>query len=362
MSKDQREVQWKFYLSAEDAWEGMLKSCSEAKHSINFEQYIFSSDEISKKFASLLIKKAKEGVRVRLLCDAVGSQPLFASPLSSELVRSGIELIFFNPISPWWLHQLFSWFLRDHRKILTVDGKIGFTGGVGVETLMFGWRDTHVRISGPIVESMDQQFERLWDMAKKGKRFSREKPKANSEWDFAFVGNSPSFRQRHLYKSLLAAIRGAQKYIYLSTPYFIPDGRLFKALKRARLRGVDIRLIVPKNSDHTVVDWASRSYFTPALRADMKIFRFKNRIFHAKTVVVDDEWATVGSANLDNLSLLLNYEGNIISTNKDFVKDLKEQFAEDLENCEELVKADWIQRSVLQKFFELLTYPLHRLM
>ncbi len=354
------ETTWKLYLSSDEAWEGMYSACAGAQKSIDFEQYLFSDDLVGRRFIMLLIQKAYAGVRVRVLCDAVGSRTLYVSPVTDEMQRAGIELLFFNPITPWWVHRVASWFLRDHRKIMIIDGERGFTGGVGIESPMKGWRDTHLEMSGPTVALMEQAFERMWQETKRSERFIRfPRPAAESK-DFNFLTNSPYLRQRFVYHLLLAAIKGAQNYIYLETPYFVPNRKLFRALKRARRRGVDVRLVLPLHSDHPLVDLASQSYFTALLKIGVRIYCYKNRMMHAKVVIVDDTWASVGSANLDNLSLLLNYEDAIVSSDPKFISDLKAQFKIDCEASELLSIVPWRERSLLVKILQLLTLPIHR--
>lgn len=356
------DTQWKFFLVAEDAWSSMYEDCKAATKSILLEQYIFTNDEtIGKKFIDLLIKKAKAGIEVKLLLDGAGSYLFSYSHFVNEMRDAGVEVTFFKPISIWRAYNYASWFFRDHRKLLVVDSIIGHTGGVGINGRMKDWRDTHVRVIGPAVAEMEQAFMNL--RAKQLSRKPQRYPKTNDfSKTFHFVTNSPNFQRRYLYKQLIANIRSAQKYIYITSPYFIPDLAIFRALRLASKRGVDVRIITPLVSDHMIVDLATYSYFGIALRTGARIFTYADQVLHAKTVVIDDEWSSVGSSNLDNLSLLFNYEGNIVSTDKEFAQEVKVQFMKDVEHSLEIRRHLWRHRPLWQKVAEVLTWPFHKIL
>lgn len=366
-----RAIDWKLFRHSGEAWESMLADCEAAQVSIDLEQYIFEYDAIGKRFAEMLKRKAKEGIQVRLLCDAAGSYNLYNSTQASDLVAHGVMVEFFNPISPWRINNYSSWFFRDHRKVLVVDSHIGHIGGVGIHQRMHNWRDTHVRIEGPVVHELQYTFEQMWNRVREGKffRFSKpffasdksggRKPQAFTKY-FYFLTNAPRFHQRFIYHSLIDAIRGARSHVYLTTPYFIPDIRLIRVLRLAARRGVDVRLVVPDASDHPIVDVATQSYFWIILKAKVKIYLYHDHVLHAKTIIIDDDWASVGSANLDNLSLLFNYEANLVSTNRTFVRELKDHFMNDLESSKEITLPIWKQRSRIRKLLEAITWPIHK--
>lgn len=359
--KDNMETTWQFYLKTEEAWEAMLGDISRAQASIDIEQFLFVADEIGKKFLNLLSEKAKSGVRVRLLVDYVGSFNFVNSSIARELTANGVQIRIYNPIKPWQFHLRTSWFLRDHRKILIIDEKVFFTGGVGIERSMKEWRDTEVRFQGEITNEAVYVFGRMWQMAGED-RFSRFRLDRFKENTFKFLTNSPHFRQRYFYRRLRRSVSRAKDYIYLTTPYFIPNSRFLYSLVRASNRGVDVRLITPERSDHPVVDSARNSYYTLCHKAGIKIYHFQGQVMHAKTAVIDDVWASVGSANLDNLSLLLNYEANVVSTDVLFVGAIKEHFVNDMLSSELLDPEKWFKRPLFTKIKELLTWPFHGLM
>ncbi|MBI2355798.1 MAG: hypothetical protein HYV13_01150 [Candidatus Doudnabacteria bacterium] len=363
------ETTWQFYTDAPSALEAMFSDCQNAAGSIDLDQYIFHFDEIGKKFVDLFLRKAKDGVRVRMILDTVGSRDFYSSDVARTLSEAGIQVFFFNPISPWRLHNFTSWFFRDHKKILVVDGKIGHTGGLGISGAMSTWRDTNVRVTGPIVHEMERVFARMLEIARK-RRFTVIQNLNSNFSEFKFLASSPylrtfrsfKYRKRYLRDAFIQAVRNAKNYIYLTTPYFVPDLRFFSSLRKAAKRGVDVRLLVPVTSDHLSLDMAAASYFGLALAAGIRIFRYQGSLLHAKTGVVDGRWGTVGSANLDNLSFWFCYEANIISSSLEFNARLKQQFLSDLQMAKEIKLFEWVKRPLKQKFLELLTWPAHNFM
>ncbi len=353
------DTTWKFYIHSADAWESMFADCALARKYIDIEQYIFEDDAVGQRFFEVIKEKIGEGVRVRILCDAVGSYGFLNSKSEHALTAAGAAIKFFNPIQPWRIGNVFSWFLRDHRKILLVDGAIAHTGGVGIDGRMANWRDTNVRVTGRVVAELQKSFDQMWVTAPRNKIF-KHKPAFRTEDGFLFLANAPRLHGRYIYHDLRRTIRKAKKYIYLTTPYFVPSVLLFTALQRAALRGVDVRILIPGSSDVRSAQIASGSYVLLALHVGIKIYRYdEKRILHAKTGIIDDTWASVGSANIDNLSLLLNFEGNIKSSNPDFIAELKHQFEEDLLHSKLTIKEEWIQRPFLLKILEAITWPLH---
>ncbi len=358
-----QKTDWELYTSSEEAWEAMLSAVRGAQRSIDIEQYIFTTDVIGQRFIRELILARARGVQVRILCDSVGSEGVVFDAFDEQpLLDAGIQVRFFNPIRYWKFWKLlyfWSWYLRDHSKILIIDGRIGYTGGVGIRADMRAWRDSHVRVEGPVVEAMNDAFARMWSQVGMGKRLIGNKVRFVSDSTFQFFMNYPRPRQRYIYYEFLKVIKSARKYIYLSTPYFIPSMRFLRALKRAAKRGVDVRLVVPAQSDVFAVDLATQSYFTQALRSGVQIFQYVPTMIHNKIAVIDDTWASVGSSNLDNLSFLLNYEGNLFSTDVDFISAVYEQFGTLFAQSRKLALAVWRLRPWYRKLLEVLTWPFH---
>lgn len=338
----------------------MLQDCERATRSIDIEEYIFQNDSAGKPLFDCLMRRAMEGIRVRLLIDSAGSFSVAHSPFLEELRVAGIEVSVWNPISFGHAHNLFAWYFRDHRKMLVVDNQFAHTGGVCLQADMRNWRDTQIRIQGPVVEQFARSFNHIWK-ASQSKKFSRVLPEPPTGEGFQILVNAPRFRQRYIYRELLTRIRRARRRIYITTPYFIPNYRFFHRLKAAVRRGVDVRILTVDKSDHTSVDRASDFHLGPALRAGIKVFRYSPSTLHAKSAVIDD-WATVGSTNIDNLSLLLNHEANLTGTDPRFVADMAKIFLDDVERSKEMNLSEWNKRPLAAKLAERLTWPLHRLL
>ena len=349
---------WKFYTTVTEAWDAMYADIKAAKHSIDLEQYILEYSPATARSFDLLKEKALGGLRVRILCDMVGSYQVFDSPVMRGLREAGAEVVFFNPISAWRVSSFSAWFFRDHRKLLIIDGNVAHTGGVGFNEHMADWRDTNICITGPVVDQMREAFDRMWVGERSGNLVRLKKPPEPRE-KFAFVTNAPKLRDHKLYKELSKSIRGARAYIYLTTPYFIPSLRFFRRLRNAARRGVDVRLLLPRASDSIIADVGAHSYFGLAMKAGIRIFLYGGRILHAKTGVIDDRWATVGSMNLDTQSFVFSYEGNLVTSDERCVGELKKQFFNDCSHAEEVQRSAWEKRSRIDRFLEALTWPIH---
>jgi len=354
-------VSTQFYTVTKDAWDIMLDDIRQAKKTIDIEQYIFTIDSIGVKFVELLREKAREGIQIRLICDMVGSFGFYRSVIPELLKSVGIQIKFFNPISPWRITHFSSNFFRDHRKLMIIDETVGHIGGVGIQEHMAPWRDTHLRITGPLVDDLHNNFEVVWKAAGKKWKYIRFPKPERFIKNFNLVINSPGLGQRHIYHELISNIRNAKHFIYITTPYFIPDVILFRVLRLAAKRGVDVRLLMPQISDHIFVNHAREAYFTLALKAGIKILIYQPEMMHAKTAIIDT-WATAGSFNLDSLSFVFNHEANISSTDKMFVDELKKHFSDDSLQTRAIVYEEWIRRPWRKKFLELLTWPFHGIM
>lgn len=359
MQKTSDIIRTYFYMSTQASWEAMLKACELAEKTIDLEQYIFVPDETGKRFVDVLVRKAEAGVRVRLLLDMVGSLSMFLSDIPDLLMKKGVEVQFFNPVKMWRIGNVTSHFFRDHRKLLVIDNAVAFTGGVGIEDRMKDWRDTSVEVSGSIVQNFTYIFDLVWRRMQKGKyiRFRRP-PYYHKNYDLLI--NSPRFRQRFIYFTYISQIRNASKSIYLATPYFVPDHRFLRVLRIAAHRGVDVRLIMPTVSDHYMIDHVQAWYVTQALKAGVRVFTYPKPFYHAKMAVVDGTWASVGSFNIDNLSILFNHEANLCSTDHAFVNEVSYQFANDLMIAKEVTYEQWKNRPSYRKVLEFLSWPFHK--
>lgn len=352
---------WKLYTENESSWNAMLEACRNAKESIVLEQFIFIRNNIGEQFIEICSKKASEGVKIRFLWDAAGSFSFTGSKSIDELKSLGIELVFFKTFVPGFynVHDYKSWYLRNHRRTLVIDGKIGFTGSICVSDDMRDWRDTVVKLEGPVVNEMKSAFERMWYRAKKikiPKRFEDGMIFNRSDYinksKFKYITNNPLPGKRYLYNNLLQSISNAKEYIYITTPYFIPTRRLVHAIMNAVKNGVIIKILLPENTDHSIVDLCSRTFFNKLLKAGVRIYLYKGNekeMIHSKTIIIDGKWSSIGTMNMDNISLLHNYEANIVSTDIDFAEELLTHFIDDIEKSKEIVFSDWKNRPITEK-------------
>lgn len=362
-----KNTSWKFYTHSEDAWDAMSKSIEDARLSIDIEQYIFQRDVIGSKFIDLLVKKSTEGVKVRILCDEVGS---FAFSNSKDLeqlksLNDNIEIKFFNPLLPWKPYRETLWYFRDHRKLMIVDCRIGFTGSVCIGDEMTTWRESHIEIEDPqTIREMQDAFNAMWnkEYRKFNYIFKKNKNKEdqnNHEQEFRYVTNTPLPKKRYMYYELLRAIKKAKEYIYLTTPYFLPNSRLLREIKKAGRRGVKISLLLPFQSNHKIAQIGAETFFSDLLKENISIYLY-DKMIHSKTIVIDDNWSTIGSLNLDNISLRYNFEGNLVSANPLFNLEIKKQFLEDLNKSKKLEYSDWKKRPLFSKFLEILVWPFRK--
>ena len=351
-------TKWNLYAANEEAWYAMLSDCARAQRSIVLEQFIFSNDEFGQKLINVCAERAAAGVEVRFLWDAAGSFTFWGTNIVAELKQKGITLLFWKTLIPSYFKvpNIRSWYLRNHRRTLVIDREIGYTGSICVRDGMKNWRDTNVRVEGPIASDMQNAFERMWQRARHTNKLSRRVHSRDSE--FHYVTNYPAPGRRHIYTNLLEALRWARHYVYITTPYFVPTHRLLRTIKSAAERGVDIQLIIPERSDHyPALDIGARSFFTSLLESGVRIFLYPNNdgsIIHSKTVLVDGTWATVGSMNLDSASLLYNFEANLITTNTKFIEELAAHFVRDMHTSKEVTLTEWKARFFVEKIPEIL--------
>lgn len=330
------------------ATERMLASIDAARDHVHFEVYQFKSDESGRVFREKLISAAKRGVKVRLLIDDVGSlwtPKSFFNPIR----EAGGEVATFLPVNP--LRGLYHANLRNHRKILIIDGKVAYTGGLNVgdeyggpRKRRFGpWRDTHSELRGPAVAAMQDVFLEDWFFITNHEiELNSAFPKLQNEGDVTvhIVPSGPDADWEVIHHAIFTTITKAADHIYLTTPYFVPDRALLVALQTAALRGVDVRLLLPARSDHVLVRAAGHFHYQELLRAGVRIFEYTQGMLHAKTVEVDGRWATIGSANLDLRSFRLNFEINIVIYGAPAAQELKTTFLSDLKHSVEVKESD----------------------
>lgn len=337
-----------------ETFPAMLQAIAHARQYVHLETYILRADRTGRTFAAALSERAKAGVQVRLLYDGFGAFPLSSAYLA-DLRRAGVQTLEYRPLRRrrWtWT----KWLRRDHRKILVVDGEYGFVGGINIADDYSprgfggkGWRDTHAVIQGPVVTDLEEMFRTTWHEAggEAYPAFPREASEsvavAGSELAMA-VGTDLVGRRGIIRRHLVHAIRRARHYIYIANAYFVPDRGLRRALRRAARRGVDVKLILPAESDVRSVQWAGERTYAGLLRDGVRVNLWLGSHMHAKTVAIDDVWATIGSYNLDYMSLFWNMEVVVEIVGENTPVRLREQFAIDLENCEALDYKTWRHR------------------
>ena len=344
------ETSWKIYIDSPSTWEAMLDECRKARKNIDLAQFIFVDDEIGKKFIEVFEERAKNGVRVRLIWDAAGSFSFFGSALAENLKSKGIELIFFKTLLPGFftIHDYRSWYFRNHMRTLIIDEEVGFTGSICISKYTEDWRETTVKIEGNVIKEMQESFNRSWEQAL-GNKVSRIYYNKTNNKEFKYVINTPLPRNRYLYRDIITAINNSQKYVHITVPYFVPTTKIVHLLHKIALDGIEVKIILTERSDHPIVDLAARTYFKNLLKAGVKIYLYGGKILHSKTVVVDGNWSTLGTMNMDRVSLLYNFEGNIVSTNKDFAKELDIHFLNDINKSKEITLEDWTKRYFFEK-------------
>ncbi|MDO4887768.1 MAG: phospholipase D-like domain-containing protein [Actinomycetaceae bacterium] len=351
------------YTYGQDLYEAMLADIRNAKDHIYFEWFIVKADDTGYIFRDALIEAAGRGVETHVIFDTWGNlnqDPRFRHlpeiphlhTLLFPLVRTGIFTGRARDKG------------RDHRKILTVDGRIGYVGGYNIGTLYaHHWRDTHMRISGPAVWELEDAFVDMWNDFRR--RTHPTLPDRGAVmWDHSIKAtlNTPALNDYPISSLYLHAINRAGKRIWITMAYFIPDEPILSALSNAARRGVDVRVLVPQYSNHIVGDWAARPHYDRLLRAGVRIFLFEDAMVHAKTMVVDGKWATVGTANIDRLSLRGNFEINMELYDDDFAAAMERIFKVDLDNSRELTLAKWSSRARANRVIERILRPLGRLL
>jgi len=356
-------------LNGDDTYPAMLRDIRAAKSTITFAQYLFEGGSLAKEFAEAFAERCRAGVEVDILLDSHGSGRTPAEILG--LMRdAGCHVEFFRRIEapsiifPW---KLLEYNYRSHRRILVVDGKIGFTGGYGISDSWTGngrteehWRDTNTRIEGPAVKFLQAAFAESWlettAVAIGGEGyFPRLEPVGKVPAQI--VSSSPAGGSFQNYLLFLLSINSARKSILITNPYFIPDDVMTEALLKAARRGVNVVVLVPGKIDSQLTSATSRGHYGRLLLGGAEIFEYQAALLHAKTMVIDGIWATIGSSNLDNRSFALNQEINLTVYDVSLARRLEEIFREDLKYSKKVTYDDWNSRSIFERLFELFAFP-----
>ncbi|MBJ7529287.1 MAG: phosphatidylserine/phosphatidylglycerophosphate/cardiolipin synthase family protein [Nocardioides sp.] len=353
------------YTYGQDLYEDMLAAIEGAERQILFETYIWKGDQTGERFKHALVAAADRGVDVYCIYD--GFANLVVSPVFKRFPRQ-VKVLRYPVYAAGWRFFDVRRYGRDHRKILVVDSTVGFVGGYNIgDAYETEWRDTHVRITGPGVWDLQRAFADFWNLNRRRLIGVSERPlllETSSVWEprIRIQRNVPRLWMFPIRSMYLEAINRAGRNVWMTQAYFIPDQDFVDALRAAARRGVDVRLLVPLKSNHIVADWISRGYFSQLLDAGVRIFRFRDAMVHAKTATVDGTWTTVGTANIDRLSLSGNYEVNVEVIDESLAKTLEEIWMVDESNSLELTRGEWEARDLHRKFTELVLRPLRPLL
>lgn len=351
----------KALINGEDKFPDLLESIKSARHHIHLEYYIYENDETGSEIAEALIEKAKEGVEVRFIYDDFGSRHIRRAFIA-RMKKAGVQAFPFARVNLIFFANRLNY--RNHRKIVVVDGVVGYVGGINISDMYYNkkslfWRDTHLKIEGMAVLALQHIFLADWNFcARASLRFSppyfpvHRRTETFGNQLTQVVDSGPDSRHPNILYSYIQAILLSQKEILITTPYFIPQKSFMDAVKIARLSGVDVKLLVPHKSDSPFVNAACKSYYQELLDVGVEIYRYKKGFVHAKTMVCDGYISVVGTCNLDNRSFDLNFEVNAIVYDHKLAREMRSQFHRDLEVSQKIDPVQWKNRPFLTRTFE----------
>ncbi|MCG1009358.1 cardiolipin synthase [Salinicoccus sp. ID82-1] len=351
----------RMFTAGEDKFEALFDDIDSAEHHIHMEYYIMRDDQLGRRLRDILTRKAEEGVKVRFLYDGIGSRKI-GKKFFSELRKHGGETKSFSSVVSALMR--FRLNFRNHRKLVVIDGAIGYTGGynVGDEYLgrssKFGfWRDTHLRMEGQSVHLLQERFISDWNKYGRDDSIPFEDqyfppPGPGGDMPLQIVSSGPDSEGGEIMHGFIKAIQEAEDYIYIQSPYFIPSSGILASLRVAALSGIDVSIMIPNKPDHPFVYPTTFSFSAEMMKAGAKIHIYDNGFLHAKTMVIDDKISTVGTANVDIRSSELNFEMNTFIYSEDFAAEMKSTFEADMEQSRQLTREMYESRSYYQKFKE----------
>lgn len=344
-------TQLDFYYRTSDAWEAMYADCQKAETSIEFEQYILLDDEAGRPFLELFAEKARAGVKVSLLLDPIGSLGIAQTDSFKKIIEAGGKIDFYNRMGIANLFLPDTWYPRNHSKTLLIDEQVGYVGSVCIAETMRDWKDFHVRFTGGLAKDVAHALRNRSQHAE----MPNDKP-------FRYIFSRPHHRHNPLYEELLIQIFQARKEICLVSPYFLMPRRLRRSLFAAAARGVKVHVMISEKTDVKIADFVTRSYFRKLLKHGVRISLYTDGMLHAKYVAIDNDWATIGSTNMDYLSLLHNREANILIRDPATVEKIQAHFLEDLRECQEVTLEYCRRIPILQRMAGILGRPLKRIL
>jgi cardiolipin synthase len=351
-------------LNGDEIFPAKLEAIRSARKTITYAQYVFEEGAPAADTAQALAERCRAGVKVHVLIDAVGSLQM-PSQYRDTLTEAGCEVAFYRPITPWTFDRAN---YRNHRRLLVVDGRVGITGGSGTSGKWSGngkqegqWRDTDMRVEGPVAGQLQGAFAENWleatGVALGGPDYFPRPIEAKGDVESHIVRSSPVGGSVEMYTMFLLAMAGARRTIYITNPYFVPDDKMIETLIQARQRDVRVVLLLPGAIDHNLVREASRSQFGRLFKAGIKVYEYRVALLHSKTMVIDSVWATVGSTNLDRRSFELNEELNLVVYGADIARRLERVFVDDLEQSREVTYEQWKNRGIKGRILEILSVP-----
>lgn len=340
--------------------EALTEDIKNARHHIHFEYFYFRRDKNSRKIRDLLMQKAREGVKVRFIYENIANIDI-SKRYYTQMRKAGVEVLAFTKTGLPWIRRQLNY--RDHRKIVVIDGTIGYTGGMNIgDDYFVKWRDTHLRILGNGVIGLQYSFLHAWyesggKIPENVADYFCYSPPQNSNL-IQVVPDAPDSRWPFLLMGNTWAVENCRDYIYIQTPYYLPPDNLLQALKSAALSGVDVRIMLSHKSDFFFMDPASQSYYEESLRAGIRIYELQDKFSHAKSIVSDDYLSIMGSANMDFRSLELSFEINTFIYDPKIAYENKKIFTEDLKACKEIILEEWLGRpwykKIIQSFMRLI--------
>ena len=352
-------------LNGEEIFPAKLDVIRKARSTINYAQYVFEDGQPAEDTAQALAERCRAGVKVNVLVDAVGAIGM-PGTFRQTLEDAGCKVATYRPLSPFAIDRVN---YRNHRRILVADGRVGVTGGSGTSGKWAGngrtkglWRDTDVRVEGPVVEQLQGAFAENWleatGIAIGGPEYFPRPITSRGTVEAQAVRSSPLGGSVAMYTMYLLAMASARETIHITNPYFLPEDKMIETLAAAARRGVRVVVLLPGEIDHNIVRQASRSELGPLLKAGVAVYEYRAALLHAKTMVVDGIWATVGSTNLDRRSFALNEELNLVVYDPTIARRLDQAFRDDLSRSSPVTYEQWRNRSVMSRVLEFLAVPI----
>jgi cardiolipin synthase len=356
-------------LNGEHIFPAVLAGIRSAQRTITYAQYYYADGPVARDIAEALAERCRAGVGVNVLLDAFGSLSIPGEYLAI-MRASGCHVVWFRPLGQYVFRRYYH---RNHRRILVVDGRVGFTGGAGVSRKWMGngrtedhWRDTDVRVEGPVVEYMQAAFVEQWleatGMVLGGEAYFPRPIESRGQVHAQVARSSPASGSAAMYTTLLLALSSARTSVLVTNPYFVLDHRMQDAVLRTVRRGVRVAVLVPAVIDHNIVRQASRAQFGELLQAGVEIYEYAPALLHAKTIAIDGVWATIGSTNLDNLSFAVNDELNLFFYDRDVAQQLERIFMDDVQVSRRITYEAWKNRGVGARLLEMLALPIRDLL